>query len=264
MSTESVGRGCLGGRLVLVGRDHRGTLGPQRSRDRPGDRAEPAELANDDAQGPKRLVGGQCFTNRGDSWARAALATEQLEHGNGSWSTDPVGCQSPVALEVLERPNRRRAEDPVGPTTVETELIQPVLERGDVVTAQLWGRQDEQTVAETPSGLDERQPGGLVAVPTDVETTSELKRGDRLGRGHTEVARSVDGDSESRRAQAALQVADRFALLSRCQREVAGQRAVARNSSSSWSRAPLLLAPTSRLDTSPPENTSSVGMLMTL
>jgi len=58
--------------------------------------------------------------------------------------------------------------------------------------------------------------------------------------------------------EAALQVADRFAPLTR------GQWEVARNSSSSWRRAPLPLAPTIFFFTSPSWSTSSVGMLITL
>ena len=66
------------------------------------------------------------------------------------------------------------------------------------------------------------------------------------------------GRMEAGGAEAALQVADRFAPLTR------GQWEVARNSSSSWRRAPLPLAPTIFFFTSPSWSTSSVGMLITL
>ncbi len=97
-----------------------------------------------------------------------------------------------------------------------------------------------------------------------MQATLALELGDRDVGGRAELAEGVAARRESGRAEATLQVTDRLAPLALAQREEVRQCVVARNSSSSWSRAPLLLAPTSRLDTSPPENTSRVGMLMTL
>ena len=69
---------------------------------------------------------------------------------------------------------------------------------------------------------------------------------------------TTPGRGKPRRPEAALEVAYGVAVLP------AGQREETRNSSSSWSSWALPLAPTRRLCTSPPENTSSVGMLITL
>ena len=91
---------------------------------------------------------------------------------------------------------------------------------------------------------------------------ARAERLERLARGDAEDTRDVTG-GEPGGGESAVQVTDRFAASTDGQRQRTRQEAVVRNSSSSWSRAPLLLAPTSRLDTSPPENTSSVGMLMT-
>jgi hypothetical protein len=97
-----------------------------------------------------------------------------------------------------------------------------------------------------------------------VQATQTLEGGDRLACRRAEVTGDVPVGWQTCRAEAPLQVTDRLAALSLPQWEVARQCVVARNSSSSWSRAPLLLAPTRRFETSPPENTRSVGMLMTL
>ena len=70
--------------------------------------------------------------------------------------------------------------------------------------------------------------------------------------GHGATGREPGG------AEPALQIADGVAVLTR------GQLEETRNSSSSWSSWDLPLAPTSRLLTSPRENTSRVGMLITL
>lgn len=97
-----------------------------------------------------------------------------------------------------------------------------------------------------------------------MQTAQPLERRHRFVGRSAELAGNVAVRDQSRSTEPALQVTDRVAALPLRQREPAGQCVVARNSSSSWSRVPLLLAPTRRLETSPPENTSNVGMLITL
>ncbi len=264
VGTETVRSSRLGAGLVLVGRHHGGPAGAQRTRHRPGDRAQPAELPDDDAQRDQRGMRGQRLTNRRNAWTGTGLATKQLERPNRVRAADAVRGETAVALEVLQCPCGRWAEDAVGATTVEPQLIERVLEFHDVVASQLRSREDEEPVTEPPSGLDERHPRLFVARTTGVQAPLTLKSGHRLVRGRAESTGRIAGRRQSCRAEASLEVADRLAALSLPQREVTRQFVVARNSSSSWSRAPLLLAPTSRLETSPPENTSSVGMLMTL
>ena len=229
-----------------------------------GDRAQSAELAHHDAQREQRGVSGQGFSDGRHTGTRTGLTTEQLDGADRSWTADPVGSEPAVALEVLECPHGCGAEDAVGTTAVESELVERILELGDVVTAQLRCGEDQEAVAQPPAGLDECHPGVLVAGPAGVQAAQALEVGHRLARGRAEVTGRISRRCHSRRTEAALEVADRLAALSLPQREVTRQCVVARNSSSSCSRAPLLLAPTSRFETSPPENTSSVGMLITL
>ena len=61
---------------------------------------------------------------------------------------DTVGGQSTVALKVLERPNGGRPENPVGSAAVESELIEHVLEVGDIVAAEMRGADQQQTITE--------------------------------------------------------------------------------------------------------------------
>lgn len=250
--------------LVLVRRHHGGAVGAQRSCDRTSDRAQPAELADDQAERSQRGLGGERLTDGCDTGAGAGLAAEQLQHPDRTRTAHTIDGKATVALEVLQRAHRRWTEDAVGSPAVESQLVERILQLRDVVAAQLRRREDQEPIAETPAGLDEREPGVLVADTADVQAAAALELGDRLGRGLAEQPGDVDGRRQPGSAQPTLEIANGLAALTEREREPAGQCVVARNSSSSWSRVPLLLAPTSRFDTSPPENTSRVGMLMTL
>ena len=85
-----------------------------------------------------------------------------------------------------------------------------------------------------------------------------LERTDGVLRRDAELAGLGADRAEAGGAEPALEVLDGVAVLPE------GQLLETRNSSSSWSSWDLPLAPTRRLLTSPPENTSSVGMLITL
>ena len=76
--------------------------------------------------------------------------------------------------------------------------------------------------------------------------------------GGADSCRSRRRPGEAGAAEATLEVADGLAVLP------GGQWAETRNSSSSCSSWVLPIAPTSFLLISPPENTSIVGMLITL
>ena len=147
-------------------------------------------------------------------------------------------------------------EDAVDPAAVEAEAAERRLQRADVVAAQVRGARAQRRGRRGARRLDERQPRLLVAVA-----------GRRAGRGapgrRTRVERRLVEATARRRpaetggAEAALQVADGLAVLTRGQWEV-------KEFVELLQQGPLPLAPTSRLRTSPPENTSSVGMLITL
>ncbi len=122
----------------------------------------------------------------------------------------------------------------------------------------------QQAVAEAPTRLHQRQPGVFVAGSALVQTTLVLECHHGLMGGITELAEVVTARPQPSHAKPPLEITNRFAAFASPQWKGVTQGAVARNSSSSWSKAPLLFAPTSRLATSPLENTSNVGMLITL
>ena len=184
--------------------------------------------------------------------------TVDLERPHRQRPTDAIDVEPAVALEGGQGAGRRRAEDAVDATAVEAQPAQPSLQRPDVVAAHVRGDQLEVSVTEPPRRLDQGQPGRLVAGAVVVEAAMALE-GLHGSLGRRAELTSVDPQrAEAGRAEAALQIADGVAALTE------GQREETRNSSSSWSSWDLPLAPTTRLCTSPPWKTSSVGMLITL
>ena len=184
-----------------------------------------------------------------------ALLTSSARDGLGA--ADPVDVEPAVALEVRQGAGRRRAEDPVDAAAVEPEPAERGLQLADVVAAQVRGDESQRAVTEPPRGLDEREPRRFVALAVVAQPAMALEGADGVHRGRVEQPGSSSA-GETGGAEAALQVADGVAVLT------GGQREETRNSSSSWSSWDLPLAPTRRLCTSPPEKTSSVGMLITL
>jgi hypothetical protein len=159
-------------------------------------------------------------------------------------------------LELGQRARGGRPEDAVDSAAVEAQPAQPGLERDHVVATQVGRHELEVTIAEPPRGLDERQPRRLVTRAVVAQAAVTLERPNCRFRRLAVL--TTAGRDEPRRPEAALEIAYGVAVLP------AGQREETRNSSSSWSSWALPLAPTRRLCTSPPENTSSVGMLITL
>ena len=86
-------------------------------------------------------------------------------------------------LEVGQCPRCLLTEDPVGSPAVEAQLVEGRLQRGDVITTQVGGGEMKESVAQDPTRFDECQPGLLVAVPGDPETTCRLELGDGILRG---------------------------------------------------------------------------------
>jgi hypothetical protein len=142
-----------------------------------------------------------------------------------------VGGQTDVALEVVERPGRQGAEDPVDPAGVEAEAPEAPLQLGDVVTAEVGGAVVEQAVAQVPAGLDEGGPCLLVAAAVDPEAPGTLERPDgRLG------GRAVTPDlgacrREAGGAETALKITNSFAGVCRPQREPVGRNSFSSSSS---------------------------------
>ena len=95
-------------------------------------------------------------------------------------------------------------------------------------------------------------------MPGGPETAVVLKGDEGRFGGRAKKTRLDADRSESGGAEAALQVSDGLAALTGSQWEAV------RNSSSSWSRPPLGLAPTIFFLTSPSWRTRSVGIDITL
>src|SRR5690606_31361921 len=162
--------------------------------------------------------------------------------------------QPDIALEVRHGACGGGTIDAVGAAAVEPQARERDLQLVDVVAAQLRGGELQQPITERPRCLDQRRPRGLVAHAALKRPTLGLEGADRLFGRRAEDAslgriRFVTGSGE-----AALEITDCFTALTR------GQREESRNSSSSCRRWPLLLAPTSRLWTSPLSNTRRVGI----
>ncbi len=258
---ESVGHGCLRRGVRFVGRNHRGAALAERLHELSRECTEATELSHYDAQFAERS-GGCCerleFTDGSDTRSVPGLPGEYLEGHHRGVAADAVDVQPAVVLEVFHGPCCRWAQDPVDTTGIEADPGQRRLQLGDVVASQIGRHEHEQPVAECPGRFDDRAPGVFVAVAGDPEATLILEPLDgRLGDSAKKGRLGTDG-REPGGPEAALQVADGVAPLPW------GQWEVARNSSSSSSRAPLPLAPTIFFLTSPSCRTSRVGMLMTL
>ena len=177
---------------------------------------------------------------------------------DGVVPADAVGGQADVALEVVQGARRQRSEDAVDAPGVEAEVAQAPLQFGDVVAAQVGGTVVQEAVAQVPAGLDQCGPRLLIAAAVDMEATGALERPNGRFCGRAVAPGLGTTGREAGGTEAALEITNSFAGVSRAQREPVG-----RNSFSSSSNCPLPLAPISRLRSSPSEKTSRVGMLMT-
>ena len=83
-------------------------------------------------------------------------------------------------------------------------MVQPSLQVGDIVTAQLRRFQIEETVAQFESGLDDGKPGLLVADTAAVQATSLLEPRDGGFGGRAKDARLGTIRAEPGGTEAAL------------------------------------------------------------
>ena len=257
----AVGGGGVQGRIELVGRDHPRPLLAQGAGDVAGQRAEPAELADHDVQLLERRGDGaqplQLADGR-DSRTGPGAGAVDLQGAHRGGPAHAVDIDAAVALEVLERGGGRRSEDAVDPAAVEPEATERPLQPADVIATQVRCDEPQRAVTGLPRRLDEGEPRRLVAPPVVVQPAMALERLHGGLRRGAEQTRLGTFGREPGGTEAALQIADGVAVLTR------GQLEETRNSSSSWSSWDLPLAPTRRFCTSPPLKTRSVGMLITL
>ena len=137
--TEPIGGRRVGTRLVLVGRHHGRAVVAERSGEAPRDGTQAAELPDHDAGRLERRRAGTdlVFADRRDTGSAAALAQQPFEHADRGGTAHSVGVDPAVALEVDERAHGGGSQDAVGPTAVETEVVQALLQGDDVVTTHL-------------------------------------------------------------------------------------------------------------------------------
>ena len=185
------------------------------------------------------------------------MTAQQVEGLDCVLPAHAVARQSGISLEVAERSHGVWTENPIDLAAVEAEPCQRSLEIYHVVPAEVRRRQLKESFTEVPSGLDERRPCRRVALAGLDEVSGTLEVDQGCGRRLAESTEFDIGHRQAERGQSTLEVADRLS------RGPGGQWELLRNSSNSWSRALLLLAPTIRRRTSPPENSSIVGMLIT-
>ena len=115
------------------------------------------------------------FANRCNSGARSTLPAEDVKHLDRLAAADAVWWEPTVLLEVRQRSNRGRPEDAIRAAAVEADVVQRPLEVFDVVTAQLRSFEEQLTVTQPMTCLDECQPGLFVTAPVDIEPTGFLE-----------------------------------------------------------------------------------------
>jgi hypothetical protein len=149
---------------------------------------------------------------------------------NGVVAAHAVGREPDVALEVVEGAGGERSEDAVDPTGVEPEAPEPPLQLGDVVTAQVGGAVVQEAVAEVPAGLDQGGPGLVVAATVAAEAPGALEGADGRFGGGAVAAYLGARRREAGCTEAALEITNRFAGVSRTQREPVGRNSFSSSS----------------------------------
>ena len=138
-------------------------------------------------------------------------ATQTGQRGAHLGSATGVHGEAGVSLELAKCPFGVRAEDPVDPSSIETERAEALLELVDVVTAQHRGAQVEEAISESVPRFDQCLPGGRVADTRDAEASVLLETLDGGNGGGTEGADLSPFDRMSRRREALLDIGDRGA-----------------------------------------------------
>lgn len=137
----------------------------------------------------------------------SGLQPEKL--AQGCRAQNAISRQPDVALKVPERCRSSVAEDPVDAPTVKPESTQPLLQLGDVVTAQHWSPAIEESVSEQEARFDQCVPSLTSTGAINAQAPPMLEGFDRRpGRG-TEGPVHVVGGHEPERRQPPLEVADR-------------------------------------------------------
>ena len=129
----------------------------------------------------------------------------------------PSTVKPGVALELAQRARGLGTEDAVLAPGVEAEPVEGVLQRGDVVAAEVRRLQVQQPVAEHEATLDQRGPGLGPDDAVDADLARRLEGADRgLGR-RAEGAELRRRDGLARADEPVLEVADRVAAVTRAQ-----------------------------------------------
>ena len=172
-------------RVVLTGEVGDG-LGARTRKGPADDVAEGLELGSDRDEHPvvlepARVAELLALAHRGDR--SFGQRSHPVECAQGLGAEDAVDREPGVALELAQRRGALMPEDAVLAAGVEAERIEPVLEVGDVVTAQVRAALVEQPVAEREAALDDRRPGLRSADAVHPDAARLLERTDRgLGR----------------------------------------------------------------------------------
>ena len=243
----AVGGGGLQRRVELVDDDHVGAERAQRRATRPRERAQPAELADDDAQVLQRGADagrGARARARRDARPGAGLGAVDVEGRAVAGPHTPSASSPQLRWKSSSARGGQRAEDAVDPSAVEPEPAE--LRSAALATSspRMFGATSFSGRSPSRQSLDEREPRRLVAdaaaragravrwkartaasvaaqnVPARRRPAgSRRRRGDAAGRGSPRRAAGVSGRKRGiRRAPAAagaLPLAPTSRLLTR-------------------------------------------------
>jgi hypothetical protein len=143
----------LGNGIRLIGRDHERTAEPKIASKCTRQGAESTKLSDDDAQALQRTrtrAKPLAFAHGCDAWAATGLTTEAFDGLECFIATGPIGEQSAVSLEFLNRLRSSGAQDTVDPATIEADASELGLEIGNIVTAEIRRREKKESITEAP------------------------------------------------------------------------------------------------------------------
>ena len=113
--------------------------------------------------------------DRGDGVARLLQPAQPVERG---LADDAVDVEPRVALELGDRHLEQRREDAVHGPAVETQLVEPALQKEHVVAPHVRHAQVQQPVAGLVAGLHEFGPGVVLDDAVGKQQTLLLERPD--------------------------------------------------------------------------------------